>query len=337
MSWTLDALEARRVRYDELIPCRNAFVDTRSPGSDRKENFTIIGPGVAENPHQYVHISEPHGFNVGGARQPGGCLNSQHSHESAEVFIVHSGRWRLIFGPEGQDGDLEVGPGDVASVPIHMFRGFEKIDEGTGFLFVLLGGDDPGRVKWAPSVFDLAKEHGLVLLKGGRLVDVAAGESVPEGAELEAAPDAEELARLITPTPQRLAECVVRRNELRANPQAALAGPGVEECPVIVPQASGDGFSPGPIVGWWPHGFQLRVLRMQKGAATPGYHCHEPEVLFVQRGSVKVKSDQGTIDLGPGDTFTSPQGWTHRLMADQDAEVVVARGTEAPRGPVVAA
>ena len=38
------ALRARLVRYGELRPCTNAFIDFRSPGSDRKENFTIIGP-----------------------------------------------------------------------------------------------------------------------------------------------------------------------------------------------------------------------------------------------------------------------------------------------------
>ena len=49
-------IESRLVRYSELKPCTNAFIDTRSPGSDKKENFTVIGPGVAENPNQHVHI-----------------------------------------------------------------------------------------------------------------------------------------------------------------------------------------------------------------------------------------------------------------------------------------
>src|SRR3712207_3130080 len=125
----MSALESRVVRYADLRPCTNAFVDTRTPGSDRKENFTIVGPGVSENPNQYVHIPEPHGFNIGAARQPGGCLNSQHSHETAEVFVIHSGQWRFLFGVNaGEDGHLDAGPGDVVSVPVHMFRGFKKLD-----------------------------------------------------------------------------------------------------------------------------------------------------------------------------------------------------------------
>mgnify|MGYP006923740189 CR=1 FL=1 len=73
----------RVVRYGDLEPCYDAFIDTRTPGSDKKENFTIIGPGVSENPNQHVHITEPHGFNIGAARQPPGCVNSQHSHDTA--------------------------------------------------------------------------------------------------------------------------------------------------------------------------------------------------------------------------------------------------------------
>ncbi|MDH5619947.1 MAG: cupin domain-containing protein, partial [Gammaproteobacteria bacterium] len=96
---TTASLASMLVRYADLRPCTTAFVDTRTPGSAEKENFTIIGPGVAENPEQHVHISVPHGFNIGGARQPPGCLNSQHSHETAEVFVVHSGTWAFLLGP----------------------------------------------------------------------------------------------------------------------------------------------------------------------------------------------------------------------------------------------
>ena len=98
--WTQEAMEKRLVRYADLKGLRNAFIDARTPGSDRKENFTIIGPGVSENPAQVVHIPEPHGFNFGAARQPFGCTNSQHSHLTAETFLVHTGKWRFVFGAD---------------------------------------------------------------------------------------------------------------------------------------------------------------------------------------------------------------------------------------------
>src|SRR5438132_1707970 len=62
--WTQEAMEKRLVRYADLKGLRNAFIDARTPGSDRKENFTIIGPGVSENPAQVVHIPEAHGLKL---------------------------------------------------------------------------------------------------------------------------------------------------------------------------------------------------------------------------------------------------------------------------------
>ncbi len=144
--WTQEEVASRLVRYPDLRPCTTAFIDTNTPGSEQKENFTIIGPGVAENPDQYVHINIPHGFNIGAARQPAGCINSQHSHETAEVFVVHTGRWKFSLGETATDGDIEVGPGDTISIPIHVFRGFTNVGDGPAFLFAVLGEDDPGQV-----------------------------------------------------------------------------------------------------------------------------------------------------------------------------------------------
>ena len=36
-------MDDRIVRYGELVPCKTAFIDAHTPGSDQKENFTIIG------------------------------------------------------------------------------------------------------------------------------------------------------------------------------------------------------------------------------------------------------------------------------------------------------
>ncbi len=103
--WSSTEMEHRLVRYGDLQPCHNAFIDTRSPGSEAKENFTIIGAGVSENPDQYIHITEAHGFNIGAARQPPHCINSQHSHNTAEVFVIHSGDWSFNLGVDGTQGN----------------------------------------------------------------------------------------------------------------------------------------------------------------------------------------------------------------------------------------
>ena len=44
------------VRYGDLVPCKTAFIDAHTPGSNQKENFTIIGGGVSESADQHVHL-----------------------------------------------------------------------------------------------------------------------------------------------------------------------------------------------------------------------------------------------------------------------------------------
>ena len=109
MTPSLD-LDARIVRYGELQPCRTAFIDAHTPGSDRKENFTIIGGGVSEAADQHVHIRETPGFNIGAAGQPPRCRNSLHSHRTAEVFFVLHGRWRFFWGRWGTAGEVVLDP-----------------------------------------------------------------------------------------------------------------------------------------------------------------------------------------------------------------------------------
>jgi len=179
----------QQVKFSELVPCRTAFIDTHNPGAEGKENFTIIGGGVSENRDQYVHIEETPGFNIGGARQPAGCTNSLHSHRTAEVFIIHTGSWRMFWGLEGDDGGVVLNPGDLISLPTHMFRGFENVtsisatnERGSGFMFSVLGGDDSGGgVVCAPEVLEEASNHGLTLLESGPLVNTREGEEIPEG------------------------------------------------------------------------------------------------------------------------------------------------------------
>ncbi len=330
-------LSNRLIRYAELMPCRNAFIDTRSPGSEAKENFTLIGPGVSENPNQHVHIPEPHGFNIGGARQPGGCLNSQHSHETAEVFIVHTGKWRFKWGPTGDDGYIDLKRGDVISLPTQMFRGFENTGsrKSADFLFAILGGDDPGKVTWSPPVFDLAAKYGLVLLEGGRLIDTVAGEAIPKGARRQKPPSDAVMRKLASPSAEKMAQCVASFAGLRPNATSPLAARGVSECAIIGPVASQDGFAPGPITGWWHHGFSLRLLRLTSGAKTAAHVRHEAEVVFVQSGTLEIATPDGAIMLGSGDTFSTPIGLARsfRATASDGCVAYLVRGAESPKAP----
>jgi mannose-6-phosphate isomerase-like protein (cupin superfamily) len=314
--WTVEEMRARLVRYGELVPCLNAFIDTRSPGSEAKENFTIIGPGVSENPDQHVHIAEPHGFNIGAARQPPNCVNSQHSHGTAEVFVVHSGRWSFNIGERGDDVRVEAGPGTVASMPTGMFRGFTNIGDDTGFLWVALGGDDPGRVTWAPYVFDMAKDYGLVLLEDGSLVDTVKGETVPPGARPMPRTSAAEAAAMARPDEAGVRACIVTPDEFAAQPAGPLAGPGIDDRLVIAPSAKLD----------WPHGFTLTRAAFDAGASTVAHSHDAAEVLFLHAGDLSVVWPDGSLDLAPGDTLTVPAGLERRFASAAGATLIAVRG-----------
>jgi len=328
--WTQEEVASRLVKYQDLQPCTTAFIDTHTPGSDQKENFTIIGPGVAENPDQYVHIDIPHGFNIGGARQPAGCVNSQHSHETAEVFVVHTGRWKFSLGETATDGDIELGPGDTISIPIHVFRGFTNIGDSPGFLFAVLGEDDPGQVTWAPYVFEEAKKHGLMLLKNGRLIDTTKGETrPPHGIPMPATPagDVKQLRRM---TADEITECVVREVELDEMPVNVFGEDGLSES-AIVGVENADEKMPGGKMSWL-HGFHLRRWTVSPGYATPWHWRNEAEVIMMHRGSLRFVWDGGELEMRPGDVLTAPIGLARQYVSgdDEGAIAYVVRGGDSP-------
>ena len=335
MTISVEDMEARVVRYPDLIPCTTAFIDARTPGSDLKENFCIIGPGVAENPGQHVHVKIPHGFNIGGARQPKGYINSQHSHETEEVFLVHSGAWAFRWGHDARDGEAVLHPGDVISIPTNVFRGFECVSDEESFLFAILGGDDPGHVTWAPYVFEQAKDYGLVLTKAGRLIDTAAGEEVPSDDEPYQPVSAEGLKSFRTMNDAEMGECVVLAKELSAGAGTLLtnAAIGVVEMPIIGPHNAAENIAAAKIDN--PHGFHFRKLVFERGGQIPPHSRAEEEVVFVQEGQVSLYWGDKVLELNTGDTITMPKGLARswRTSADQEAVLFVVRGGNAPAAP----
>lgn len=298
-------IENRLIRYADLKPCTNAFIDTRSPGSDKKENFTLIGPGVAENPDQHVHISIPHGFNIGGARQPSGCLNSQHSHLTEEVFVVHQGTWAFLSGVNADDGKIILNEGDIISIPMDIFRGFENVGDDIGYLHAVLGGDDPGRVLWAPQVFELAQEYGLVLLEDGSLVDTTLGETVPNGKNAMPITSDEQIAQHRVVSSDAMETIVQRTASFNWSSNSGLAQfDGVEEVALVGPENPEEGIRESKLN--WSHNFVVRGLKLQAGAKVNDHIRFEEEVIFVHQGQVSITVDNETILLGKGDTFTTP-------------------------------
>ena len=338
--WGKKQMEQRLVRYRELRPCLNAFVDTYTPGSDQKENFTIIGAGVAESPEQHVHINEAHGFNIGGARQPPGCLNSQHSHTTEEVFVVHKGTWAFRWGDQSQDGEAVLHEGDCISIPVNVFRGFENVGEGSGFLYAVLGGSDAGNVKWAPDVFDKAQDYGLVLLENGSLIDTTKGTAVPEGVAQMSRTSAAEVRSHRVMTVSEMLDCVstVEEQKLAEGSDFMSQSSGLKESAIIGAANPAEGIAAGKLS--WSHGFQVRRWDLEMKGQTVTYSRQEEEVVFVHSGHLMFCwQDQGEMNellMEPGDVLTVPKGVKHHFcnLNVENAVAYVTVGGNQPSAPL---
>lgn len=283
-------LSERIVRYGDLVPCRTAFIDAHTPGSNLKENFTIIGGGVSEAANQHVHITDTPGFNIGAAGQPPKCKNSLHAHRTAEVFFALSGRWRFFWGVDGRDGEVVLEAGDVINIPTGIFRGFENIGTDYAMIMAVLGGDDAGGgVVWAPQVINQAREHGLVLAENGVLYDSKKGDTLPDN---------------INPMP------VLNEDEMTQFPKvtsAQFVSRFVARYWDMMAMADG---KPAPVIaadGMLRDrpGFRLELLRDGSLPTTP-YVSSTHEVLMVMRGHWRVTWDGGMSSLGPGDVCAIP-------------------------------
>ncbi|MEL6168647.1 MAG: cupin domain-containing protein [Pseudomonadota bacterium] len=301
------------------MPCKTAFIDAHTPGSDQKENFTIIGGGVSEAADQHVHISEQIGFNIGAAGQPPRCRNSLHSHRTAEVFFVLSGRWRFFWGRWGDAGEVVLEKGDIFDIPTGIFRGFENIGEDYGMIMAILGGDDAGGgVIWAPQVIEEAQAHGLVLSQKGRLYDTKRGQALPaDEAPMPLLTD-DELKAFPEPAPMDVVGGYVRRYwDMVAMAQSGTPAKVIGETGIIRDK-------PGFEVELWT-----------RASAPETAHSHEhPAVLMPVTGHWKLTTEAGTDWLAPGDTVLIPAGLSHTVLPSMsgDASLYHIVATDDPAG-----
>ena len=287
----------RLVRYGELIPCKTAFIDTHTPGSNKKENFSIIGSGVSENPDQHVHITIPHGFNIGAAGQPPKCHNSLHSHRTAEVFFVLSGRWRFFWGRYGKAGEVILEKGDIFNIPTGIFRGFENIGENYGMIMAILGGNDAGGgVIWAPEVLKEAKNHGLILSEKGKIYDTKKGQKLPTNVNLM----------------QPLSE-----NELKNFPEYSSAEVVPNYVARYLDLYSLSQDTPAKVIGekgkiFDKPGFEVEFITDKSFMNSK--KIYQKDVVFMPvEGYWKLNSENYNLILNPGDTFSLPKNNDYRL------------------------
>jgi quercetin dioxygenase-like cupin family protein len=318
-----DELARRTIRRTDLVAAEHAFIDCRTPGSERKLNYAIIGSGVAEA-DQFVNLEEPHGFQLGGAAMPPGVTNSLHLHFTAEVFIVVAGTYRFRWGRRDVDGEYVGSVGDIMSVPTWIFRGFSNVGGDDNFIFTILGRDHTGGLLWHPDVLRQAQGHGLHLTVDNKLIDEVAGDVVGDDIELVTPlPDelitslrhysADEMrGRVSTDADREFADDALLCTAVPGG-RARLAlviGHGMTERRGQVPRLPE------------PHGFDIAVLRADTGEGLLRHRHPESQVLIVRSGTWDVTvNDVGplTVTLGQHDTLSvPPRAW--RTVVNRSGE-----------------
>ena len=293
----------RFIPFSSLRYSTEAFIDYRIPGCAPKKNYALIGPGVSQNPNQPVNLREKHGFQVGGVAMPPGKTNPPHMHFTAEVFICTKGRWDLQWGFNPDPLKAQIGPGDIASVPTWIYRGFQNVGDDEGFMFTALGQDDTGGILWGPQTLQAAQAQGVHLTEDYRIIDEQLGQSWDEQTMRRLQPmTPEEIAQLRPWSQQQMGQRVVRHAELqwssRALLDAALTGCGAQLAPVIGYGLSEDRDHQAPIGN--AHGFSIEWLKIPAGGQVSLHRLACKQVLTVHRGTVAIEvSNQAP---GPADT-----------------------------------
>ena len=296
-------------RFDELVPSSLPFVEGKLEGHKKRKNYSIVGPGVAEDSKQFIKIPKPHSFNLGAVSAMPKNGSGLHSHTTAEVFLIFSGRWKFYWGVDGKHSTI-LNAGDIISMPTNMFRGFENAGDKEGLIFVVLGKDDPGIITWVPDVLNKAKKTGMALLDDNSLIDLS-NEKMPEGKNLLEPINEEEIKNFDNYTESEFNAFISRNNE-RLTSEFKLDNGFV--CAQIIGKNFQNKINEPAI----KHntGFNLNILKAKKGMIEK-LNFEKPTVMFSQKGNWIITIDDTEIALGSKDTISIPTNTNISIKIDE--------------------
>ena len=302
----------RLAKFEDLVPSSLPFVEGKLEGHKERKNYSIVGPGVAEDSKQFVKIAMPHSFNLGAVSALPKNGSGLHSHTTAEVFIIYSGNWRFYWGAEGKDETI-LSAGDIISMPTNMFRGFENAGNKEGLIFVVLGGDDPGIITWVPSVLEKAKQTGMALLNDNSLIDLSIND-IPKNKSLLEPISSEEIKKFDNYKLNELEKYICKFSD-RTNYENKIN----ENFNLI--QILGDTFQGkkfNPIINQ-NTGFNLSTLKAKKGKLE-NLKFLKPTIMFSQKGSWQIKIDDFLMKLNARDTISIPINSQVNIEINDDEE-----------------
>ncbi|WP_440932666.1 cupin domain-containing protein [Candidatus Pelagibacter sp.] len=302
----------RLAKFEDLVPSTLPFVEGKLEGHRERKNYSIVGPGVAEDSKQFVKIAMPHSFNLGAVSALPKNGSGLHSHTTAEVFIIYSGKWRFYWGAEGKDETI-LSAGDIISMPTNMFRGFENAGNKEGLIFVVLGGDDPGIITWVPSILEKAKQTGMALLNDNSLIDLSLNE-IPKDKSLLKPISSEEIKKFDNYKLNELEKYICKFSD-RTNYENKIN----EDFNLI--QVLGGTFQDkkfNPVINQ-NTGFNFSILKAKKGKLE-NLKFLKPTIMFSQKGSWQIKIDDFLMKLNPRDTISIPINSQVNIEINDDEE-----------------
>jgi len=153
-----EAMRSRVWRFNALEGSPNAFLDAAVPGHERVL-YGALGTGTADE--QIIKaVKAAENFHIDFIKAGPGQGAALHSHDSEEVFIVMTGRWKITWGTKGEH-ELELDQFDGVSVPSGVMRSFENLGDQENVLMAIIGGKTPGYCVWSEAILGKLRDvHG---------------------------------------------------------------------------------------------------------------------------------------------------------------------------------
>jgi uncharacterized cupin superfamily protein len=254
-----------------------------------------------------------------GKLQPGKAGCPYHSHSAQwECYYIVSGTGTMRHG----DQRREVGAGDVALHPPGSAH--QLINTGDTDLIYYLVADNPLTEFWHYPDSDKYgfKPGGAIFRKTDAHYDL--GEDDP--------PDKPLLTEPRPALPDVPAQ-FIHINDIKAEHRYSPKGKFSSHCRDISLALGG---KRNADVAHGGHPFDLQIRRIDPGAAICPYHSHSAqwELLIFLKGHGRVRTADGTKEVGPGDIVLHPPGTPHQTRAAPDSTLECLIITDNPKEDV---